>query len=310
MILTAIVGGGILGYLRYFKREISSLTKFPEIKKPEKVVGEETANWKTYRNEEYGFEFDYPKEWGSIKLESQQNNDVYIFNSSNEKIDKIFYFKSQDVIAFITEGREYNLGDCNVWAGGRGYEQVLKILYPTKEIRTIFTTNVENIETCAQAYWIGSVSLSPNKEYIAFVISGYEWSNPILINLNSGLNILSPYPEIDFRNPYEEVFWPSSNKVLAIISHSCAIATCSGIDALFVSDYGNPEKLNEVLAIDYNDALCGSSFKNVYFKNDDKLLFSLILRKSEYKERKASCAEEKIINYEYTIKTKELKEIK
>jgi hypothetical protein len=36
VILVVIVGGGILGYLRYFKREISFLSKFPEIKKPEK----------------------------------------------------------------------------------------------------------------------------------------------------------------------------------------------------------------------------------------------------------------------------------
>jgi hypothetical protein len=49
--------------LRYFKREILSLTKFPEIKKPEKVVEEETADWKTYRNEEYGFEIKYPEDW-------------------------------------------------------------------------------------------------------------------------------------------------------------------------------------------------------------------------------------------------------
>jgi hypothetical protein len=40
VILAAIVGGGILGYLRYFKREIILLTKFPEIKKPEKVEEE------------------------------------------------------------------------------------------------------------------------------------------------------------------------------------------------------------------------------------------------------------------------------
>jgi hypothetical protein len=36
LILAVIVGGGILGYLRYFKREISYLSKFLEIKKPEK----------------------------------------------------------------------------------------------------------------------------------------------------------------------------------------------------------------------------------------------------------------------------------
>jgi hypothetical protein len=36
-ILALIVGGGILGCLRNFQREISSLSKFPEIKKPEKI---------------------------------------------------------------------------------------------------------------------------------------------------------------------------------------------------------------------------------------------------------------------------------
>jgi len=41
VVLAAIIGGGILGYLRYFKREIVSINQFPEIKKPEKVVERE-----------------------------------------------------------------------------------------------------------------------------------------------------------------------------------------------------------------------------------------------------------------------------
>jgi hypothetical protein len=40
VILAVIVGGGILGYLRYFKREMVSISQFPEIKKPEKIVKE------------------------------------------------------------------------------------------------------------------------------------------------------------------------------------------------------------------------------------------------------------------------------
>jgi hypothetical protein len=38
LILAVIVGGGILGYLRYLNKEISSLSKFPEIKKREKIT--------------------------------------------------------------------------------------------------------------------------------------------------------------------------------------------------------------------------------------------------------------------------------
>jgi len=36
--------------------------KIPEIKLPEKVVKDETADWKTYRDEEYGFEIRYPED--------------------------------------------------------------------------------------------------------------------------------------------------------------------------------------------------------------------------------------------------------
>jgi hypothetical protein len=61
LILALAVSGGILSYLRYLYKEILSLIKFPEVKKPEKVVRERTANWKIYRNEEYGFEIKYPE---------------------------------------------------------------------------------------------------------------------------------------------------------------------------------------------------------------------------------------------------------
>ena len=61
-VLAVIVGGGILSYVKYLEREMVSITKFPEVKKPEKVE-EETANWRTYRNEELGFEVKYPQQW-------------------------------------------------------------------------------------------------------------------------------------------------------------------------------------------------------------------------------------------------------
>jgi len=59
IILAAVVGGGILWCAS--KQEVS-LTEFPEVKKPEKTE-DETADWKIYTNEEYGFELKYPKEF-------------------------------------------------------------------------------------------------------------------------------------------------------------------------------------------------------------------------------------------------------
>jgi len=53
VILAFLVGGGILWLST--KQELPYQP--PEIKKPE------TADWKTYKNEEHGFEIKYPKDW-------------------------------------------------------------------------------------------------------------------------------------------------------------------------------------------------------------------------------------------------------
>lgn len=62
IIVAFVAGGWMVIYSKSIIKEIDSLTKFPEIeiKKPEKVVKDETVNWKIYRNEKYGYEVRYP----------------------------------------------------------------------------------------------------------------------------------------------------------------------------------------------------------------------------------------------------------
>ncbi len=49
---------------------------------------DETSDWKTYRNEEYGFEFKYPSNW--VKLDNYQTDpDLITIVSSNESADNV-----------------------------------------------------------------------------------------------------------------------------------------------------------------------------------------------------------------------------
>lgn len=77
VILVFLVCGGILGYLWWAKEEA---------KIPEKVVEDETAGWKTERNEEFGFEVKYPKDWYVYKM---GENKVVFSNFSKEQIQEI-----------------------------------------------------------------------------------------------------------------------------------------------------------------------------------------------------------------------------
>lgn len=85
LILTTVAGLGILAYIKYTDKEISFLPSLFNFKKHD-----ETTSWQTYRNEEYGFEFKYPKDW------------IVSFNKEGEDSNK------QSIAIDITEG---NLDD-------------------------------------------------------------------------------------------------------------------------------------------------------------------------------------------------------
>jgi hypothetical protein len=60
LVLAILVGGMSIWQWQEIKKEE---VKMFEIKLPGKITKVEIADWKTYRNEEYGFELNYPKDW-------------------------------------------------------------------------------------------------------------------------------------------------------------------------------------------------------------------------------------------------------
>jgi len=89
VIIVILIGGGILAW-QYFW--VPKEVKAPEEKAPEEIVEDETANWKTYRNEEYGYEIKYPPIDWKVKDEFDGSSGVFLFFREANEEDVIFCF--------------------------------------------------------------------------------------------------------------------------------------------------------------------------------------------------------------------------
>jgi hypothetical protein len=138
-------------------------------------------------------------------------------------------------------------------------------------------------------------------------IEGYEFGGyDVMVNLETGKDMFESY---NFKEIY--AYWSPDKKTLAIKSVASPVDG-SGIDALYISDYGNPDKLNLVKNIECR--MSGESqAMNINFIGNDKLTFFIDYYYQEPKyfgdEDMYSEVAGYIENYEYNIKTKELKEL-
>ena len=262
---------------------------------------QEIDNQRIYKSENYGIEFKYPTEWGSLALQSIRNdtgdNKIYRFATAGESDFTLYYHQPSGMIALIMEGEKYDL------AYGGGSRQDILQVYKDKKIKTIYSVSPEAVSWYGE---IGSINLSPHGKYIYFTIYGYESYDCMMVNIDSGLNI-TDCDTIRY-SPYEDVYWSPNNKVLAIRSEHSDFGG-EGVDGLFVSDYDNPEKLNEVFSFTWEKHISGSDIYDIRFVDDYKLFFTVLSKECSYEEELV-CKPERITTYEYNVKTRKLEEVK
>ena len=127
--------------------------KIPEIKLPEKVVKDETLNWKTYRNEEYGFEIKYPKEFSVSEKNWNPEYIAWMVSLYPTGVDTLSPFNVPSVRINIADRTTFRVGTRN-WQPFMIGEKELSIACEPPSSRPTFDCEIAGLFTDTYVYYI------------------------------------------------------------------------------------------------------------------------------------------------------------
>jgi hypothetical protein len=256
----------------------------------------ETTEWEEFRFED--FSFSYPKKWGKLKPFMKTEN-ILGFTTESPEVEVGFFYKEQNAISYVLKTVEhivvfpppketgyYTKKEEKTPTSTIFFEKVLKVILPGKKIIPVFYLYPNYFLTDPNALnqsplGITNINISPNLEYIYFLIFGKDWSVPKFLRLKDSVDVLEKgIPARHWFDPFSDVYWFENSEILAISVTPLFLSmygvyemegqvippfpqtemTPSEI-AIFLSKRKNPEKLEKIISLDFN------SNKNVFFKD-------------------------------------------
>ncbi len=156
-----VAGGGVYYYWQKSKVSAPATTPALSPTSTPSASTNETANWQTYRNEEYGFELKYPAKWNykaveekdSISLELKRKEPLVLNNGTKEEYGDVFLIDVFSLDWWNNNAEIEPDGGAYLKNSGHTAGDVLGI-YLAKNYKYVFT------------YWLGQDLIPPEVHLI------------------------------------------------------------------------------------------------------------------------------------------------
>lgn len=153
--------------------------------------------WSTYSDTQ---SFDYPTSWGALMLTKSNGNNYYYSTSSN-LIPLIIYNQESGTIAYVEKSaKEYPV---LFREGKMDRQDSLKVILKDKTIKILYEPQPFDGKI---GIYLRKFDQSPLGNYVIVVESGWEYSLPLIYNIQTGSNVISDN-DIWLTNLQEDLLW-------------------------------------------------------------------------------------------------------